>query len=591
MSRASELEAKRLSTERIAARCDALLNAGDDAAGISPALVMIELSKQLLSEATHISGQRRSGWKSSSDAHTVAARILERWTAELTEHIKQDVPPMRPPIDLDDPAQREPASGVPSERGQSDIDKVRGAWPDGPITPDAATRVRLAVEAGKDTDGKLDAAFGDRVTAHRQVVDSFVHPPLDGLPAVPKTADLLAAPVHVTSDGYGSTDVTLCGKGGLRGYRGAATCPECIALFDDRSGRRPAAETTQDKVSMERIIAPPQEFGPERFGTVASVRFTDPSEPPKRMTFAEVREHGRARARGADHRSYSQVDAFRQCGIQYALSDLDNVPTWWNVGGTAVHYACERVNRMWYTGTIDFDAIGHQAIIDALWSESFARSTSETLAAHPGVGMSDWRAAKSGAEGYDWWRVEGALMVGRWVARLRALHDDGWTIATIGERADAQAAIEVSLPMTILTGVDDPNGIKVENIIDLVMVRDDTFMIIDTKSGASAPTSTYQLGQYAWAVGRGFHQGSRIVGAWWLARTDTLSYAGASELIASDAQFPDLRELHPWDEIEYLISTMDIAERQGLYLPNKSKSDRFGCGSCGVKSLCPVGPR
>lgn len=562
MSRASELEAKRLSAERIAARWDALLNAAEEF-GHHVADVLITLSEQLLAEATYISEQRKSGWKSSSDAHTAAARILERWTAELTEHVKQDVPPMRPPIDLDDPAQRKPVPGVPSERGQSDIDRIRGDWPDGPITPDAATRVRLAVEAGKDVDGKLDAAFGE------------------------------PAPVHITTGGFEPHG--LCGKDGPRGYVGTATCPECIALFDAALDKLPPPrfDTITENVSVsadggETWHGPvtawvAETADPDSKGN-ASMMFTEPSEPPKRLTFAEVREHGMARARGADHRSYSQVDAFRQCGVQYALSDLNSAPAWWNVGGTAVHYACEAISRYVYANNAADAQITSRIDNDKLWQECFARSISETVVASA-KGPSEWRAAKSGAEGYDWWRVEGALMVERWIGRLRALYDDGWTIATI----NGEAAIEVSLPMTILAAIDQHHGnIKVENIIDLIMARDNTFLIIDTKSGASAPTSTHQLGQYAWALNHAldgdgyFQQNGHIIGAWWFARTDQLTY---------DANSTDLRKLHPWDEIEYLISTMDAAERQGLYLPNKSKSDRFGCGSCGVKALCPVGPR
>jgi hypothetical protein len=310
-------------------------------------------------------------------------------------------------------------------------------------------------------------------------------------------------------------------------------------------------------------------------------QFSEPGPAParqtqQRMTFDAVREHGMARARGADHRSYSQVTSFAECGVRYALSDLDNAPAWWNVGGTALHYALEAINLQRGSDT---------------WPEAFGRAISEAVA-ESGVTPDRWRAAKKGAEGYDWWRVQGGAMVGRWLQRLGQLLGDGWTIATI----DGKPAVELSIPMTIQTFAGTPammpNGIKVENVIDLVLVRGDTFLIVDFKSGASAPDSTYQLGQYAHALARAIESDSRIqatmriVGAYWLARSDMLSPVDVTK---SDTT-TDLRDLHPWPEIEYLITTMHAAESQGLYLPNKSKSDRFGCGSCGVAGLCPVGP-
>lgn len=672
MSRASELEAARLAAERLDARCNALCvlvdNAGQprDLAGE----ILTNVASQLLAEATYISERRKSGWKSRSDAHTAAGRILEQWAKDLAAYLERDEPPARPPLETIPPPTRhadlDPADGPISAQITSGLLAAATPapdWPDGPITPDAATRVRLAIEAGADTDAKLDAAFG---------------------PVAEPTGDLT---VHITAApaNYAWCDATT----GLRGYVGSATCPDCITRWDAHHGTVYGRESDRRVPTPDTptIDGPPDAitFGPGESwsmqwnaqgivsfddGSVAQVpipqfsepaarrvsdfgpwitamydgecstcdgaflagddiradgdgtwqgrccdygsdvpppgaqayvvtnldqvpQFSEPGPAParqmqQRMTFEAVRQHGMARARGADHRSYSQVQAFSECGVRYALSDLDVTPAWWNVGGTALHYACEWINREAYgaqsatadPGTTLPDANGH--VVETLWTNCLNRSVSETITENPTVGPDRWRAAKKGSEGYDWWRINGVDMVRRWIVRLAWLYEQGWTIATF----DGKPAIELDCPMWI-------NSVKVENILDLVMTRaDGALLIIDMKSGTSAPDSTAQLGQYSHALDRHLGDGTagrirELYGAYWLARTDMLSPVDVTK---SDTA-TDLRELHPWSEIEYLITTMHTAESQGLYLPNKSKSDRFGCGSCGVAGLCPVGPR
>lgn len=774
MSKASELEAARLAAERLDARCKAITrttrNAGLEGAEISE--VLADVATQLLAEATYISEQRKSGWKSRSDAHTAAGRILEQWAKDLATYLERDEPPMRPPLDTikspdkhagldpaDGPISAQITSGLlaatgvpkytaepqchveyphkPGDRivrcgkvaghdgphaewiGGVDNDGASGwgpkwtlpvadqlapklataheryPWPDGAITPDAATRVRLATEAGKGVDDKLDAAFGP-VTYPDSNADGFWND----------------AVVHITAApaNYAWCDATT----GMRGYVGTANCPDCIARWDAwkeadalrpktihdveprvvlltgsrdwtdvglihdtlaglrasvpglviRHGdcptgadaiakawcdanavaqdpvpadwaahgkaagpirnqamldREPRPETyvafhkgqsrgTQDmidrcrKAGIRGKIYGSEQDAIESMQRMTIPQFSEPGPAParqtrQRMTFEQVRQHGMARARGEDHRSYSQVQAFSECGIRYALSDLDVTPAWWNVGGTALHYACEAINTDAYMTQVrgtdtPRDWTDHAA--ETLWTNCLNRSVSETITEHPTVGPDTWRAAKKGAEGYDWWRTNGVDMVRRWITRLTWLYGQGWTIATV----DGKPAIEFDAPMFIMLEPNAPGdrtgpAIKVENIIDLVMTRaDGTLLIIDFKSGASDPTSTYQLGQYGHALDRHLGDGTtgrirELYGAHWLARTDMLAPVDVTKTDTAT----DLRELHPWAEIEYLITTMHAAESQGLYLPNKSKSDRFGCGSCGVAGLCPVGPR
>lgn len=575
MSKASELEAARLAAERLDARCAAISLASEQnvVGDVHVTGILSALAQQMLAEATYISEQRKSGWKSRSDAHTAAGRILEQWAKDLAAYLERDKPPTRPPLETikspDRHADLDPADGPISAQITSGLLSQATApeWPDGTITPDAATRVRLAVEAGKSVDDKLDAAFGS--------VEPVTH--------------ITAAPAN-----YAWCDATS----GLRGYVGSANCPDCIARYDaygEAADKALALRPTEPAIGAvawlgngesiafdgARTDGPVMQVAWNSKGeaTVSIPQFSEPGAPPPRqtqrpMTFEAIREHGMTRARGADHRSVSQFTSFAECGVRYALSDLEP-PAWWNVGGTALHYACETINLSAYGGKYQYST---DHAVETLWTNCLNRSVSEAITENPTVGPDRWRAAKKGSEGYDWWRVHGLDMVRRWIARLTWLYDQGWTIATV----DGRPAIELDCPMRI-------GETRVENIIDLVMTRQDgTYLIIDAKSGAKAPDSTHQLGQYAHALetvapgvdGQPTH---RIVGAYWLARVDMLSPVDVTK---TDTPV-DLRDLHPWSEIEYLIRTMDVAESQGLYLPNRTA----WCGACGVAGLCPVGPR
>jgi hypothetical protein len=296
------------------------------------------------------------------------------------------------------------------------------------------------------------------------------------------------------------------------------------------------------------------------------------------MTYAEVREHGMARKRGGDHRSHSQLTEFKACGIRYALSDLDAIPAWWNVAGTAFHYAAEAINRQAERD----NAVNINP--GMLWQACLGRAVTET-AVETGTNPTTWRAAKKGAEGYDWWRVEGVGMVQRWATKLTALLNAGWQIAIDNSEGSGAARSMVEYPVSIK--VDPfPDGIapvKVDGIIDLVMWNATTgeYRIVDFKSGGSAPDSADQLAEYAHAVRVLVGQDAIVSGAYYLTRDDDFD-------LYTDAQ---LRELRPLDAMGHEYWAMDTTEKQGLYLPGKTPKDTFGCNSCPVKHLCPAGPR
>lgn len=504
----------------------------------------------LRAQAESLVEDKRRGWQGASRSLLSAAEHVEALAVLLERNpAPTNVAPPREPIDLSDPTQRKPAPGIPSERGAADIAAgsngasrrnstvtahckaeyvppagaapgariVRcgktadhtatpgyashqeylgngewgpdwtlpaGAWPDGPITPDAATRVRLAIESGKDTDAKLDAAFGP------PEVRDVVH--IRTLPAIERPTLASLEPVGVPE-----TD-------------------------------RP------------------------------------------RMTLVEVAAHGRARARGADHRSHSQLSGYENCGVQYALSDLESAPAWWNVGGTAVHAAIESINRGTHIG----------GSVETLWSDVFERTVAETEITS-GIGHPMWRAASRGAEAYDWWRVEGESMVSRWVEFLRRRYAEGWTILEI----DGVPVIEYAYTLPI-DGCPVPDTGVIDVALKLWSGDDrDTarIEIIDIKAGKSAPREGFQIGGlYHWAIWRALSLDvgqpildGQIEQAFWMARqADPVNQLVPAATV-------------PWPDVCQRMATMDAAERQGLYVPRPSNF----CSACAVKDLCPAGPQ
>ncbi len=646
VSRASDLEAARLAKERIDARCGALTE-------LANPIDLEHIAAQMLAEGTYVVEQRKSGWKSRSEIYTAAAGILEQWARDLAAYLERDKPPMRPPLEtITGPtrhAHLDPTNGPISAQITSGL---LSQATDGPVTPDVARSISEAKTVDDKLDvafgpvspraeiinlqcraeyprkGSEDRSSRivrcGKLAAHVDIPGSERHAewieddPAHG-PVSPEGGawgpewDLPVDTVHITATpaNYAWCDATT----GARGYVGSATCPDCIARYDayDEAANKALAlndptgpmtgvsaaylwpvDGTEPIVmaagSAGTIAGPTIDLSWNAKGeaTVSIPQFSEPGPAParqtqQRMTFKAVREHGMARMRGEDHRSYSQVSSFAECGVRYALGDLET-PAWWDVGGTAVHYACEWLNRETLMAQNAAGRPGPERVrtdfeIETLWTNCLNRATSEAIAEHPTVSPDQWRAAKKGAEGYDWWRINGVDMVRRWVTRLTWLYDQGWRVAEF----NGVPAIEYNRPMWI-------GDIKVENIIDLVLTRDDgTLLIVDAKSGASAPDSTAQLGQYAHALSRLLTGNTtlsmsqvRILGAYWLARTDMLTPVDVTK---SDTA-TDLRELHPWDELEYLITTMHAAESAGLYLSNRTR----WCVSCGVNGLCPVGP-
>lgn len=526
-------------------------------------------------ERDDITELRRKGWQSRAREHDAAIVVIKEWRDGLAGYT--------------------PAAGMPTRE------------------PLAEIAVSHRADTPAELDARLEAAFA-------------IPPPVRHI----RTALETSIPHPMDSFGNPTYGALCGGTDGSWTYRGGANCPTCIATYDaehgphtgptafsdatggitlDLSGVDPNA-TGMDESAAERLAALPDATGelhppapaiglphprmtmndtlqwpreadgspsPGTAADVAALNIVEPTGPVvrPRMSAAQVREHGLARQRGAEHRSVSQVESFGDCGTRAALSDLER-PAWWNVGGKALHACVEEINR-WVA---DGGTLAHPIPSEERWLRHFDAQIAEQCAATPDHPMSTWRAAKKGSEHYDFWRVEGPIMVQRWVTWLTRMLANGWTIARSidfhARSAELVPVIEYETHLDV--GIPVPNL----SIIDLALLHQqrNTLLIVDAKAGGSAPKDTFQLGVYGWSLVAAGVAGftptpdlSNVRGAYWRARTGETHVANLPILT-----------MHPWPDVVQRYRDMDVMERQGVYMPNVTSF----CGGCGVRDLCPA---
>jgi PD-(D/E)XK nuclease superfamily/YspA, cpYpsA-related SLOG family len=311
-----------------------------------------------------------------------------------------------------------------------------------------------------------------------------------------------------------------------------------------------------------------------------SLEFIDPEPPRYAMTPAQVRAHGQARHRGADHRSPSQVSSYNDCGTRYALGDLEP-PQWANVGGVAVHAAIARLNLAVAAAQSSSTAVDLELLpnVAESWPDRLNLTIAQTID-QTGVKPDRWRVNNKGLENGDWWRVEGAEMLKRYTAWLTAQLNDGWMVAYLTDPtanpAGSTIIPAVEYPFTLsVPGLPVP----VRGIIDLVLWQPATqqVRVVDPKSGRIKPSDAVQLGTYAAAV--------------WQLTGVPLDHIDASYLMvrrdytAMEESYPAVLVRHtPPDVLADLYVQQYTAESAGLY---PARPSTF-CGGCGVINLCPV---
>lgn len=372
-------------------------------------------------------------------------------------------------------------------------------------------------------------------------------------------------------------------------------------VLDERVAREQAAGIDAGGAALREFVMPPPIEGmslvePTPFIQAAhDLKIVEPTAPVvrPRMSAAQVREHAMTRQSGSEHRSISQVEGFSDCGTRYALRDLER-PAWWNVGGKALHRAVETINRN--VAGMESNSLPWENVLnlETLFLRAFDAEIADQCAATPDHPMSTWRAAKRGSEHYDFWRVEGPVMVQRWVAWLTRMLADGWTIATANPPIPIQHGSEwadepiIEFETRLNVGIAVPNL----SIIDLALLHprlpeidQPCLLIVDMKAGASAPKDTFQLGVYGWSLLAAGIAGftpypdlSNVRGAYWRARTGESHPAYPASI-----GWPIL-SMHPWPDVVQRYRDMDTMERQGVYMPNVTTF----CGGCGVRDLCPA---
>jgi hypothetical protein len=165
-------------------------------------------------------------------------------------------------------------------------------------------------------------------------------------------------------------------------------------------------------------------------------------------------------------------------------------------------------------------------------------------------------------EDEQWWLNNGSQMVEAWV---RWRDNSGWGIADLGE---GKPAIEVGIEASI-------GGIPVKMFIDRIMVipsetgvlTRDNFVVLDLKSGKSAPKSDLQLALYATGIELAFGWRPRW-GTYWMARTGE-----TSPVIDLD--------LYPKEMFEDIFGKFKTARDNGVFLPNLNH-----CVMCSVVEFC-----
>ncbi len=253
------------------------------------------------------------------------------------------------------------------------------------------------------------------------------------------------------------------------------------------------------------------------------------------------------------HVSFSQLNTVADCGVKFRLQrveQLPQVPQWANVGGTTFHAAVE-----------DYESGGRDE-----WETYLDREIVSTENVS-GMTRDAFRASQQGKENYDWWRVEGALMLQRYVAWRQ------------GAGAGQQVLLGPNVaPMLEWETVYDVDGVPFKTILDSVwtdsaqggMAQGRTAIIRDWKTGSMTPDDR-QLCTQAWGLRKAGWQGPILV-----------QFFDARKGVFSEPFDPF--ERMGWDDVRYFVLSGD-AQRRVPILP--ARPSDF-CGGCPVAYACPI---
>lgn len=201
-----------------------------------------------------------------------------------------------------------------------------------------------------------------------------------------------------------------------------------------------------------------------------------------------------------------------------------------------------------------------------LWKDTWAKQKTAQIVSK-GFTEADVRAGGRATKAYpnkedeQWWFDNGLAMLESWE---QWRNNSGWKIASLAEDTPA---IELAIDVEIA-------GLAVKMVIDRVMfipsndaLTRDNFVVVDLKSGKSAPKSDLQLALYATGIEMVYGFRPRW-GTYWMAREGT-----NSPVIDLD-QYP--KEL-----FEDIFGKFKLARDNGVFIPNLNH-----CVMCSVVEYC-----
>jgi putative RecB family exonuclease len=196
-----------------------------------------------------------------------------------------------------------------------------------------------------------------------------------------------------------------------------------------------------------------------------------------------------------------------------------------------------------------------------LWLEAWERLVTRQVT-NSKQEPTQWRAggratkANPDKENGDWWAHHGAGMVQNWIDWREQAHG-----LQLWVTPEGIPAIELALNIEL-------EGVPVKMALDRVMVTQaGDIIVVDLKTGATTPSSSFQLGTYA--VGMELTFGIRPkYGTYWAARE-----GATTELI----------DLDKWtvERVGSIVKMFDNARREGIFVPNFDH-----CRMCNFTSVC-----
>lgn len=205
-----------------------------------------------------------------------------------------------------------------------------------------------------------------------------------------------------------------------------------------------------------------------------------------------------------------------------------------------------------------------------LWKDTWLKQKKSQIVS-AGFTEADVRAGGRATKQYpnkedeQWWFDNGLGMVNAWE---QWRNNSGWKIATIGsDGKSVEPAIELAIDVEIAE-------LSVKMVIDRVMyiptagtLTRENFVVLDLKSGKSAPKSDLQLALYATGIELVYGFRPRW-GTYWMARD------GVNSPIIDLDQYPK-------EMFEDIFAKFKLARDNGVFMPNLNH-----CVMCSVVEYC-----